>query len=288
MKLPALSPNPWGLTHYFPIEWFKETDWIVEKGRKAQRSFLSSGTTSQDRSVSHFSAEGLALYKQNALEGFRRIVPRDRKGISLVPPFPAWPTSSLTQMLTWIGQEWDVRFVNDDVNPVTTLPTTPETPCFVFGTAFHYIELYDRGFRTALHPQSLVIETGGTKGRTRSFTQAEVYELLAEMFSLPQDRIVSEYSMCELACQAYKTGPHERFRFAEGVRTFVMQGFGELLTSGRGALVIWDPTRIDYPWPLRTQDLVHLNEDGTFALEGRVPQAPLKGCSLMVDSRETD
>ena len=41
--------------------------------------------------------------------------------------------------------------------------------------------------------------------------------------------------------------------------------------------------RLDYPWPIRCQDIVELNADQSFKLIGRIPQSTLKGCSLLVD-----
>ncbi len=50
---------------------------------------------------------------------------------------------------------------------------------------------------------SIVIETGGTKGKTRSVTREELYTLISNCFSVDRNHIVSEYGMCELASQAY-------------------------------------------------------------------------------------
>src|SRR5690606_5820376 len=112
----------------------------------------------------------------------------------------------------------------------------------------------------------------------------ELYTALAARFGLTTDDIISEYGMCELAAQAYDVaaGGHRRLRFPPWVRCGVVTGPGVIASAGEGALVVWDPQRIDVPAPIRTEDLIALDEDGGFRLLGRLGGAPLRGCSLRV------
>src|SRR5690606_1182586 len=48
-------------------------------------------------------------------------------------------------------------------------------------------------------------------------------------------------------------------------------------------LVVHDPGRFDFPWPIRTQDVARLHADQSFELLGRYEHAPLKGCSLLAE-----
>lgn len=276
--------------HYLPIEFFK---WFPEdfKPEGTATCFLSSGTTQKDRSRSYFSQEGLARYRAVAEGTFYRVLadffgdPHATPGLSLVPPVREWPDSSLARMVGWLSETSPVTYVSDDPRQWSA---PPRQPVWVFGTGFHFVNLIDSGWRFPLPAGSVVFETGGTKGRTRSVTRDELYEGIARVFAIPTERIISEYGMCELASQAYdwvKPGvttrfEDRRFRFPEHVRVFAHEGRGRFQAEGSGSLALWDPERIDYPWCLRTQDLATVWEDGSFRLEGRVPQAVLKGCSL--------
>lgn len=290
-KLPLLqSGKP-----YLPIEFLRgEESLELFQGKTVERYFLSSGTTAETRSLSNFSHDGLLLYKAQSLKIFRDVMKRffgensfSIQGISLVPSSEIWPTSSLAQMLTWIAEFWKLRFVED----ATMIPSLlSNEPVWVFATPFQLIQAFDENFSTKLPPNSILFETGGTKGKTRDVQREELYTLIQERFHIPQESIISEYGMCELACQAYDfqiSNKKRSFQFPVWVKTFVLPGQGLALKEGEGALLVQDPLRLDYPWPLRTQDIVKLSSDQSFEILGRVPKAVLKGCSLLTEKEET-
>ena len=72
---------------------------------------------------------------------------------------------------------------------------------------------------------------------------------------MPQENIISEYGMCELASQAYdffdENLKTRAYRFPFWVKSFVLPPWGELFSRGKGCLLIEDPLRIDYPFPMR-------------------------------------
>jgi len=259
-----------------------------------EKTFRSSGTTTQDRSLSHFSAVGLAQYQQQSIKRFAFILdqvqPLDksesRLGLSLVPDQDAWPESSLAQMLSWIASIYEVRFVSEG-ELTDVIAANIGRPLWLFGTAFHWVNVLDSGSHCTLAPGSVIFETGGTKGRTREVSRSHLYQELSHAFRINTEAIVSEYGMSELSCQAYDYVPHgrileldnRRFRFAPDVDVAVLGRPGAAYRKGRGALMVRDPARTDYPWYFRTEDLVEL-ENGAFRLLGRAPKAALKGCSL--------
>lgn len=273
------------------------------------RTFLSSGTTSgpEGRSKSGFSQDGENLYRTASLLGFigmlRQVLPANLEtdtfmGISLIPTVEVWPDSSLARMVHWLKDLWPIQYVNyedpKDVATAVEICHKAGRPVFVFGTAFHLIDLLDLGPKFTLPKHSIVIETGGTKGKTRSVTRTELYELIARGFSCSEERIVSEYGMCELASQAYDFIPYgktvaltdRRFHFPYWAPIKVMSQPEEAKSEGIGALTVWDIPRIDVPAAIQTEDLAEVFLDGTFRLLGRISTAPLKGCSLKVDEVE--
>ncbi len=284
---------------YLPVEFFKyspEHYFSPPDPCEPVTEFLSSGTTSDNRSRSLFSAAGLKLYRQGSKKAFSGIMSNllgnswsNITGLSLVPDVTTWPSSSLAQMVSWLSKDCSLIYCNDSSQLQKALERNNGKPVWIFGTAFHFVNLFDEGLEATLHPKSVILETGGTKGKSREISPGELYQLISSRFQISTDRIVSEYGMCELASQAYSwvvqtddSGATQKrqFRFPSWVQCFVEDENRNLQTSGKGCLTVYDPLRIDYPWPIRTQDLVTLNDDQSFLFEHRIKTAPLKGCSL--------
>ena len=304
-------------TSYLPISAFRGYPsrlWLpVDK----LRIFLSSGTNSGQagRSRSAFTSEGLRFYKASSLTAFfgvleSRVLPfvddfLDMSIISLVPPVEKWPDSSLAQMIQWFSEIWSTEFIDPPTPELlkTALEqaSNSEKPICLIGTAFHFINLLDDWVAQGLPPfklprGSMIIETGGTKGKSRAVERKELYELLSRAFGLTGSSIVSEYGMCELASQAWdyledssKIGIENRkFKFPWWVKLGVMTHPTKISPHGCGALVVQDFARIDLQIsslaaPIQTEDLAETSADGSFQLMGRVPNAPLKGCSLLAE-----
>ena len=265
-----------------PIQFFRWAPDLVNPLKPAVK-YLSSGTTNSSRSNPGFSQGGLELYKHCSLATFFQVIHSklgDHKtspGISLIPTRDKWHSSSLAHMMEWISEYCPVE------SDLSTSATWTQKG-WVFGTGFHFVELYDKGARFPLPPHSIVIETGGTKGKTRSVTRKELHHMIREVFSISDQQIVSEYGMCELACQAYEfvdpSSKERKFQFPSWVKVQVANENCELKTQGQGALLIDDLARIDAPWPIQTQDLASISDSGRFTLLGRTPGSPLKGCSM--------
>jgi hypothetical protein len=298
-----------GVPEFIPMRAFRSDAERVWAPVEKLRIFLSSGTTSgpERRSRSVFSHEGLLFYRAESIAAYLSALETraqsfsanflDSPIFSLIPPPDVWPDSSLSQMLAWFAKFWPTTYAHAE-----NLSTTKEqlqalaqskVPVVIWGTGFHFVNLFDdQTFQVKLPKGSIVIETGGTKGKSRSVTRPELYDMISRGFGLEHADIISEYGMCELAAQAWDTPKKistdlkERvFRFPWWVNVAVMSKPNASDQSGVGALTIFDPLRIDLPGlALQTEDLAQLNPDQSFTLLGRVPTAPLKGCSLNVES----
>lgn len=290
-----VTPAIYSAQFCLPIEFFKYFSHITPSTQENWHSFTSSGTTSANRSISRFSDDGLELYRSCAVKTFFDMLnnfykePLKVKGVSLIPNSEIWKKSSLAKMLTWFAEYWEIDFVSEEKLQEWLSKQDKNKPIFIFGTGFHFASLLKTNEKSPLPKESLLFETGGTKGNLYSQTREELYNEIEEFFSIPKNRIISEYSMCEMASQAYDwVDPDERkerdisnrrFRFPFWVKPYVVKQ-GKLEEEGIGALIVFDPFRIDYPWPLRTQDMVNLRKDSSFTLLGRVPATSLKGCSM--------
>lgn len=287
---------------YLPIEALRDeaVGATLHDGAKVARTFRSSGTTRETRSLVRFSPAGLECYRQESLYTFFHVLAevlgtdldglKKTVGLSLVPTVTEWPDSSLAQMVAWIAEVVPVRYVTEETF-AASVHEAGDKPIWTFGTAFHWVNLLDlhTAAGTITLPRgSVVFETGGTKGKSREITRDDLYAEITAKLGVVDESIVSEYGMCELAAQAYdfrrpgETGPR-RFRFPAWVEARVITSPGIAERFGQGALLVEDPLRVDAPWALRTEDLVNLNADG-FTLLGRIPTAPLKGCSLLAEA----
>ena len=309
-----------GAVPYLPLEWLRDEALGAalfggQSGAKptvVARSFRSSGTTggAAYAAISRFSATGIDAYRRRSCAHFRRVLSAvlphsaaHAQGISLIPTAAAWPDSSLAQMVAWIADELPVAYGDPQGSASGTALTAAlqqlvhaaQGPLWLFGTAFHWIAVIDAlvasGQTLSLPHGSVVFETGGTKGRSRSVSRDELFREMSLALGISEEAIISEYGMCELACQAYDFVPFasrglgwpRRFRFDPLVSLSVLTSPGQGESHGQGALLVTDPERPDYPLPLRTEDLVRLHADQSFELLGRAPQSPLKGCSLRVE-----
>ena len=303
---------------YLPIRAFRSDPSRLWLAVDKLRIFLSSGTNSgpEGRSRSAFTPEGLRFYKAASLAGFLGVLETlvlpfsdnflDMSILSLVPGVEKWPDSSLAQMISWFGQVWPLKYA-DHLNIEDVLKRIDETsktkqPICIVGTAFHYVHFLD-AWKQAGKPKlslpkgSILIETGGTKGKSRDVTRAELYKLMSDAFAVETSSIVSEYGMCELASQAWDfvVKPSDsdlaqrRFKFPWWVTLAVMTHPSRAEQAGAGALLVHDHARSDLlsksgVIPIQTEDLVNLEKGGLFTLQGRVPNAPLKGCSMLADT----
>jgi hypothetical protein len=319
-------------SEFIPIRAFKSDLARVWGAVENLRIFLSSGTTSgpEGRSRSAFSPSGLLFYRAGSIVSFLSALETlatpssveflDIRFFSLIPPTKRWPDSSLAQMIEWFSTYWQTTYL-DNVERSQFVETINSAqalgkPVVFWGTAFHFVNLFeDQTIRFKLPRGSIIVETGGTKGQSRSVSRAELYQLITQGFDVEPRNILSEYGMCELACQAwdiassddsertlsasntiasqetskdlafYHTHLQQRtFRFPWWVRTAVMSNPTIAASQGLGALTIYDPLRIDLPGvAIQTEDMANRYNSGSFSLLGRVPTAPLKGCSLRAE-----
>jgi hypothetical protein len=212
-----------------PARAFKEFELSsIPKGQRT-RTFLSSGTTWDERSRHFHSPESLRVYEASLIPWFAAHV-LESKGAAeglqvlvLTPTADDAPHSSLVHMFDTVVRTFQfaaTRFVGRMDSAEETwsldLPLAIETlgeaveqgrPVLMLGTAFSYIHLADamagKGCRCLLPQGSRAMETGGYKGRSRTVSKTELHRLIEDRLGIQPDQIVSEYGMSELSSQAY-------------------------------------------------------------------------------------
>ena len=129
---------------------------------------------------------------------------------------------------------------------------------------------------------TVVMETGGMKGRRTEISKAELHAILTEGFGV--ERIASEYGMAELTSQAYSEG-EGLFKSPPWMRVLVRDvndPFDHSHTLRRGGIDIIDLANLSSCAFIQTQDLGEVYDDGSFRVIGRITGSDIRGCNLLV------
>ena len=133
---------------------------------------------------------------------------------------------------------------------------------------------------------TVIMETGGMKGRKEEMTRKEVHDLLIKAFHLPS--VHSEYGMTELLSQAYSKGdgffstpPWMKIFIRDEEDPFAIKKDSEGETVS-GAINIIDLANMYSCSFIATDDVGKMYPDGKFEVLGRLDGSDLRGCSLMV------
>lgn len=129
---------------------------------------------------------------------------------------------------------------------------------------------------------TIVMETGGMKGRRKELSKSELHDILCRGFGV--EVIHSEYGMAELTSQAYSQG-NGIFTPPQWMRVLVRDvndPMDHAPTGMRGGVDIIDLANISSCAFIRTQDMGRLYDDGSFMLEGRIAGSDIRGCNLLV------
>ncbi len=315
------SVRHWREIPALPTVAFKELEVTAVPPGSRLAVFHSSGTTRSQPSRHFHCAESLQLYEASARAWFNRHVPptgRVHRGgyrvWSLTPPPASAPHSSLVHMFAaagdWLGDSspafWgevdaDGAWRLNDGRLLAALRAVEgdDRPVILLGTAFLFVHGIDAwatvAQQTRLPPGSVVLETGGYKGRSRVVPREVLHAELERWLGVAPEFIVCEYGMSELSSQAYalRDSPspslgvalgsnHRLFRFPPWVRTEVLSPeTGKEVADGTpGLLRIWDLANVWSVMGIQTEDLA-TSWSGAFELHGRAAAASPRGCSLM-------
>jgi hypothetical protein len=268
---------------FLPISFFKTQDVFI--GEKPVNLFESSGTTQDVKS--HHWVQDLSLYEASFLKGFELFYgkPSNYCIIGLLPSYLERKHSSLVYMVDKLikasGHAQSGFYLDDFVklNEVLNDLENQKQKVWFIGVSFALTDF------ALAYPQKLnstiVLETGGMKGRKEELTRNELHQLLRE--HLGTSTIHSEYGMTELLSQAYaikegvfKCPPWMKVMVAEEEDPTAIKEIG------RGVLHIIDLANIYSCSFIATEDIGEVFEDGSFTVLGRLDASARRGCSLLV------
>lgn len=267
-----------------PVDAFKQLPIGTVDPSRPHVVFRTSGTTSGARGEHRL--HDTALYDHGALRWADRCVPhRPAATVALLPDPVRVPDSSLSHMVARMAHQGPVSWhLRDGVLDTDGLrralgPSAPAT--FIATTAFALADWLDLS-PAPLPAGSVLMVTGGFKGRRTSISDADLYE--AARRALRPQRIVTEYGMTELSSQLWGA-PGEPYRAPPWLRVLACDpDTGDALPPGQsGQLRFLDLANLDSALCVDTLDHGVCHADGGVTLLGRLPGAEARGCSLTVE-----
>ena len=293
-----------------PVEAFRLTRVAVHPPELDTARFETSGTTNEARGVHVLRTT--ETYRKVALRFGRPSLIGDapRATVVALAPVPADPcTSSLGFMMLAMMEDFDGRALTMGADSpfdaraperwlfdaggasVRGLAYAAEVarargePLLLLATSFALVALLDTlsGARVALPSQSVVMQTGGFKGRSREVAPEALRTALCEAFAVDEAHIANEYGMTELTSQLYARGaaPLSAPPWLR-VDAVSPEDLTPLPEGEIGLARFVDLGSVDSAVSVVTQDRVRVRDAGV-ELHGRAPGASPRGCSLAIE-----
>ncbi len=278
-KTPLLIPS-------LPIAFFKQME-VTTGEFEPEKVFVSSGTTGITTSR-HF-VKSLQLYEYSFKASFELFYGNIKEWcvLALLPSYLERENSSLVYMAEKLIIESShfksgfYLYNYEELNTVIDQLESDGQKTLLLGVTFALLDF------SKLYPQQLkhtiIMETGGMKGRGKELTKKELHSILKMRFGV--DNIHAEYGMTELMSQAYSCGDG-KYICPPWMKVMVKSDDNPLTVSriGTGVLQIIDLVNMDSCSFISTEDMGTVYEDGSFEVLGRLDNADLRGCSLLVIS----
>jgi hypothetical protein len=264
-----------------PVEFFK-THNISSVDARPELIFRSSGTTGQSRSTNIIYSE--EIYRKSILKCFTRFFgnPSDYIIFALLPDRQTHPDSSLAYMLDYLTElsshPQSGFYMGNEQELLKLLIENPGPQKIVFGITYALMN-FARQHSSPLQ-NTVIIETGGMKGKMKEITRHEVHKVLSDSFACS---IYSEYSMAELMSQAYLTEGNT-FSTPPWMKILIREVNDPLssVENGKtGGINIIDLANFQICSFISTNDLGILHSDGSFEVLGRFDHSDIRGCNLL-------
>jgi hypothetical protein len=150
----------------------------------------------------------------------------------------------------------------------------------LIGVTFALLEFAEK-YKVNLS-NTIIIETGGMKGRREEMTKNELHQILKQSFNIQS--VHSEYGMTELLSQAYSKGDNI-FSTPNWLNIYirdVYDPFNYVSNNQTGGINVIDLANINSCCFIETKDLGRKFENGYFEVLGRFDSSEIRGCNLLV------
>lgn len=270
---------------FLPIQFFKSHN-VVSNENPVQETFTSSGTTGMITSK-HLVTD-VSLYEESYRKGFSQFYGNieDYVVLALLPSYLEREGSSLIYMVEDLIQlsnhpESGFYLHNHEelIEKLITLDTAGQNVILI-GVTYALLDLIEK--QKFQLKNTIIMETGGMKGKRKEMIREELHDQLCQGFGV--SAIHSEYGMTELLSQAYSLGNgifecpswmQIHIRDTEDALAYVQDG-------KTGGINVIDLANINSCSFIATQDLGKKNPNNSFEVLGRFDNSDIRGCNLMV------
>ena len=270
---------------FLPIQFFKSHQ-VVSNKDSVEQIFTSSGTTGNTTSKHHVT--DLNIYKSSFRKGFNQFYGNveDYTILALLPSYLEREGSSLIYMVKHLIKSSNNTKSGFYLNNLSELKNTlieldsKENKVLLIGVSYALLDLIE------LHQfnlkNTIIMETGGMKGRRRELIKQELHSILKTGFGV--DSIHSEYGMTELLSQAYSKG-NGIFECPNWMKILTRDTEDALTIQSigkTGGINVIDLANVNSCSFIATQDLGKVYPNNTFEVIGRFDNSDIRGCNLMV------
>lgn len=272
---------------FLPISFFKSHE-IKTTEFNAELVFESSGTTGSINSK-HF-VRSAEIYYSSFIQSFKLFYgdPKQYCILGLLPSYLERGNSSLVYMVDNLiklsGNTNSGFFLNDfeSLRDILISNEKNENKTLLIGVTYALLDFFELNKFNLKH--TIIMETGGMKGRRTELSRNEVHRRIK--LATGVEKVHSEYGMTELLSQAYSNG-NGIFHGPPWMKVLVRAeddpfNVSEPGTKAKGIANIIDLANIYSCAFIQTDDTAEIESDGFFKITGRVANCDLRGCGLMV------
>lgn len=270
---------------FLPIQFFK-THPVVTGEFEPELVFESSGTT-QTVNSRHL-VKDAALYERSFITAFEQFYGpvTDYVVVGLLPSYLERQHSSLVvmvqEMIRRSGRTGSGFYLYEHEKLYTQLQEMEarQQKVLLIGVTFGLLDFAEKYSLSLQH--TIVMETGGMKGRREEWTRGQVHAFLQERLGV--SAVHAEYGMTELLSQAYSYGKGI-FNTPPWMKVLLRDEndpFQLFTGPASGVINVVDLANVYSCAFIATEDIGKLHPDGSFEVLGRLDNSALRGCSLMV------
>src|SRR5690554_2385129 len=268
---------------FLPIRFFKSHS-IISGNQAAEKVFTSSGTTGTQ--TSRHLISDLSFYRESLERSFRHFYGEmeDYTIFALLPSYLEREGSSLIDMVEfWIeksGKGGFYLYNHEDLYRDLIQNEKQGQKAILIGVSFALLDFVEN-YQLELK-NTILMETGGMKGRKKEITREELHKILKNGFGV--EEVHSEYGMTELLSQAYSKG-NSRFETPNWMKVLIRDTEDPLSFFGQGktgGINLIDLANLNSCSFIATDDLGKTYPDGSFEILGRFDHSDVRGCNLMV------
>lgn len=270
---------------FLPIDFFKTKE-IITYNRSSQIIFSSSGTTGAGTSK-HYVAE-LPVYEKSFQKAFHFFYgpPEEYVILALLPSYLEREGSSLIYMVHDFIKSSRHPESGFYLNDLTSLKEklialdADKKKVILIGVSFALLDLAEN-FNFHLK-NTIIMETGGMKGRRKEMIREELHQILKRGFGV--ESIHSEYGMTELLSQAYSSGDGS-FECPPWMKILIRDpedAFTFLPKGKTGGINVIDLANLYSCSFIATQDLGKKIGHEKIEILGRFDNSDIRGCNLLV------